>query len=67
MSKYSLTRIYVVQVVSDLVKHVYAAPNQIPTIIDMQEVNTDTSYYSVFLACWIIFHLKLKMFMPHGS
>ncbi|EEF30411.1 Thylakoid lumenal 25.6 kDa protein, chloroplast precursor, putative [Ricinus communis] len=36
------------QVVSDLVKHVYAAPNQRPTIIDIQERSADgKNYYTV--------------------
>ncbi|KAG8645093.1 photosynthetic NDH subunit of lumenal location 1, chloroplastic isoform X2 [Manihot esculenta] len=36
------------QVVSDLVKHVYAAPNQIPTIIEMQERSIDGKNYYTF-------------------
>uniref|UniRef100_A0A2P2LJL8 Photosystem 2 reaction center PsbP family protein n=1 Tax=Rhizophora mucronata TaxID=61149 RepID=A0A2P2LJL8_RHIMU len=36
------------KVVYDLVKHVYAAPNQVPTIMDMQERNVDGKNYYTF-------------------
>ncbi|KAJ9160056.1 hypothetical protein P3X46_025492 [Hevea brasiliensis] len=36
------------QVISDLVKNVYAAPNQRPTIIDMQERSIDGKNYYTF-------------------
>ncbi|KAJ1400189.1 PsbP family [Sesbania bispinosa] len=36
------------EVVSDLVRHKYAAPNQRPTIYDMQERTTDGKHYYTF-------------------
>ncbi|XP_058006815.1 photosynthetic NDH subunit of lumenal location 1, chloroplastic-like [Hevea brasiliensis] len=36
------------QVISDLVKHVYAAPNQRPTIIDVEERSVDGKNYYTF-------------------
>lgn len=49
------------QAIFDLVKNIYAAPNQVPTIYEMQEVDTNS-----FVLIWIrVFIDLMHSFMQH--